>query len=57
MCSYLEAASFSLQNIAETTYNDLFYVSPMLNGLINNQSTVAIQMAVNIEDVKFTDFS
>ena len=57
MCSYLEAASFSLQNITETAYNDLFYVSPMLNGLINNQSTVAIQMAVNIEDVKFTDFS
>lgn len=49
---YLRALAYSLDHAASQTYNDLFYVCPVLNGVREQNLTVMLQNVQKVVDIK-----
>ena len=50
--TYLRALAYSIENKEKETYQDLFYVCPLLNGVKNQGKKVQLESVSNIVDVK-----
>lgn len=54
---YLAALAHNLRNASEVTYNDLFYVCPVFNGVLANGLNVILEQVENVRDEKSGRFA
>jgi hypothetical protein len=52
MATYLRALAHSLENEASQTFNNLFFVCPLFNGIKNQGKRVLLEPVVNVIDIK-----
>ena len=50
---YLDALSHSVINKSSQTYNDLFYVCPLFNGVVSRHRQVVLEPVDSVVDLKF----
>lgn len=52
MATYLRALAYSLENQENQTFNDLFYVCPLLNGVKDQNKRVFLEPVTDVIDIK-----